>query len=127
MNAQASNPDPAGGTTSPDLRTARLLASRIVSAGQGSVDRVVFYGSRARGTASLTSDWDFIVVLRDGTEDMEAQETLFRSAALGGEGAGDALRVDVWPIEQSEWESARSLHGHPIRTAEQEGVVLYGP
>ena len=123
MNAHASGNDRVGGT---DLRTARLLASRMIAAGQGSVDRVVFYGSRARGTASPASDWDFVVVLRDGTGDLESHETLLRSAAVGSEGSGDAVSVDVWPIEKSEWERARNLRGHPIRTAEQEGVVLYG-
>jgi predicted nucleotidyltransferase len=98
----------------------------MVAAGEGSVERIVFYGSRARGTGSPASDWDFVVVMRNGARDMEAQEALLRSAAVGGEGAGDALRVDVWLIEQSEWESARKLHGHPIRTAEREGVVLHG-
>lgn len=118
--------------TSPDLRTARLLALRMVAAGQGSVERIVFYGSRARGTGSPASDWDFIIVLRDGAGDVEAREALFRSAAVGREGsgertaAGDALRVDAWVLEKAEWESARKLHGHPVRTAEQEGVALYG-
>ena len=115
---------------SPDLRTARLLALRMVAAGQGRVERVVFYGSRARGTCSPASDWDFIVVLQDGGGDIEAHEALLRSAAVGASGermpAGDAHRVDVWALEKSEWESARKLHGHPIRTAEQEGVVLHG-
>jgi predicted nucleotidyltransferase len=117
---------------SPDLRTARLLASRMAAAGQGNVERIVFYGSRARGTSSPASDWDFIVVLRDGAGDMDACQTLLKSAAVGAEGsgehrpAGDPLRVDVWPVEKAEWESARGLHGHPIRTAEREGVVLYG-
>ena len=119
-------------TVSPDLRTARLLASRMVTAGQGNVERVVFYGSRARGTGSPASDWDFIVVLRDGAGDVEACQALLRSAAVGAEGsgehepAGDPLRVDVWPVEKAEWASFRKLHGHPIRTAEREGVVLYG-
>jgi predicted nucleotidyltransferase len=117
---------------SPDLRTARLLALRMVAAGQGNVERVVFYGSRARGTGSPASDWDFVVVLRDGTGDIQAQEALLRDAGVGRERpgtstpAGEAFRVDVWALEQAEWEIARNLHGHPIRTAEQEGVVLYG-
>lgn len=117
---------------SPNLRTARLLASRMVAAGHGIVERIVFYGSQARGTGSSASDWDFIVVLRDGAGDMEAHQALLRSAAEAGAGstkrgaAGDSLRVDVWPVEKSEWESACTLHGHPIRTAELEGVVLHG-
>ena len=117
---------------SPDLGTARLLASRMAAAGRGIVERIVFYGSRARGTGSPASDWDFIVVLRNGAGDMEAHQALLRSAAAGGAApgehgpAGEGPRVDVWPVEKAEWESARTLHGHPIRTAEREGVVLHG-
>jgi predicted nucleotidyltransferase/DNA-binding XRE family transcriptional regulator len=116
----------------PDLRTSRLLALRMVAAGRGNVERIVFHGSRARGTGSPASDWDFVIVLRDGTGDIEAQEALLRSAASAIEGsdesmpAGEAFRLDVWALERAEWESARKLHGHPVRTAEQEGVVLYG-
>jgi predicted nucleotidyltransferase len=102
----------------------------MLAAGQGKVERIVFDGSRARGTGSPASDWDFIVVLRDGAGDIEAQETRLRSAAVGGTAehtaAEEALRVDVWAVEKAEWESARRLHGHPIRTAEQEGVLLHG-
>ena len=117
---------------SPDLRIAQLLASRMAAAGEGNVERIVFYGSRARGTGSPASDWDFIVVLRDSAGDMETCEALLTSAAVGAvesgdDGAsGDRFRVDIWPVEKSEWEGARKLHGHPIRTAEREGVVLYG-
>jgi predicted nucleotidyltransferase len=115
----------------PDLRIARRLGSRMVAAGHDDVRRVVFYGSRARGTASPVSDWDFVIVLRDGVGDVEALEASLRRAALAGEKAAEQeadvpFRMDVWLVEQAEWESARELHGHPIRTAEREGVVLYG-
>ena len=98
----------------------------MVAAGQGSIERIVFYGSHSRGTGSPASDWDFIVVLRDGVGDVEARAAHLRSAATGREGSGEEFRMDVWALEMAEWESARKLHGHPIRTAEQEGVVLYG-
>jgi len=115
----------------PDLRVARRFASRMVAAGHEDVRRVIFYGSRARGTASPASDWDFVIVLRDGVGDVEALDASLRRAALAGEkvveqAAGVPFRMDVWLVEQAEWETARQLHGHPIRTAEREGTVLYG-
>lgn len=112
-----------------DRRTAALLASRMAAAGEGRVLRVVFYGSRARGAPrSTASDWDFLVVLKDGTADLEAEERRLKEAALGGAssaGAEQGLRLDVWPMEAGEWETARRLHGHAARTADREGVVLY--
>jgi predicted nucleotidyltransferase len=102
--------------------TARRLAARMVAAGEGRVLRVVFYGSRARGAPRTpSSDWDFIVVLRDAASDAVEEGWLERAAA----GADDRHRVDVWPMDPESWETARHLHGHPVRSAEQEGVVLY--
>lgn len=106
-----------------DLRIAELLAARIVAAGEGRVLRVIFYGSRARGAPrSRASDWDFLVVLKDGIGDVEAEERRLKQAALVAE---RDTRLDIWPIEWSEWEAARRLPGHPARTADREGVVLY--
>lgn len=106
-------------------RIAEMLAARIVAAGKGRVRRVIFYGSRARGAPrSPSSDWDFLVVLR-GMESMEAEERRLKQAALAG-AEPTGLRLDIWPLEESEWEAARRLPGHTARTADREGVVLYG-
>jgi transcriptional regulator with XRE-family HTH domain len=105
---------------------AELWASRMVTAGNGEVVRVIFYGSRAREAPSTpSSDWDFIVVLDRPIEDVEAEEQRFRRAALDGPSPVGDVTLDVWPIERAEWETARSLYGHPARTADREGVVLY--
>lgn len=104
-------------------RTAKAIAACIVAAGEGRVMRVVFFGSRARGEPrSPASDWDFVVVLKDAAPNPEAEEAWLKRAAAD---AGGAERVDVWPIDQQEWETGKSLHGHPLRTADKEGVVLY--
>jgi predicted nucleotidyltransferase len=107
-------------------RTAEMLASRMVAAGDGEVVRVVFYGSRARGAPrSSTSDWDFIVVLNCAITDVDAEEERLKRAALEGPTPVENIRIDVWPIEKSEWEVARQLNGHAARAADREGVVLY--
>lgn len=107
-----------------DMRTARRLAERMIAAEGSGILRIVFYGSRVRGTASPPSDWDFIVVLRNGlAADVEATAASLKRAALGTDSEG--IRLDLWPIEQEEWDTARRLHGHPVRTADREGVVLH--
>jgi predicted nucleotidyltransferase len=107
-------------------RIAEMLAARMVAAGEGRVLRVIFYGSRARSAPrSPSSDWDFLVVLRNGMESMEAEERRLKQAALAGADP-TGFRLDIWPLEESEWEVARRLPGHTARTADREGVVLYG-
>ena len=102
--------------------TAQLLASRMVAAGKGRVLRVVFYGSRARGAPrSPSSDWDFIVVLKDSAIDADCEAVWLKQSA----GTDDRYRLDIWPMDLESWNIARHLHGHPVRSADQEGIVLY--
>ncbi|MFL5542715.1 MAG: nucleotidyltransferase domain-containing protein [Longimicrobiaceae bacterium] len=110
----------------PYRATAELWAQRMVLAGRGEVLRIIFHGSRARGDArALGSDWDFVVVLNRPVTDVEADEQRFRRAALDGPSPFGSVVLDVWPIEWSEWETARQLYGHPLRAADREGIVLY--
>jgi hypothetical protein len=62
-------------------------------------------------------------VLNRVIADVEAEERRFERTAL--DGSIENTRVDVWPIEQNEWESTRQLPGHAARTADREGIVLY--
>jgi transcriptional regulator with XRE-family HTH domain len=110
----------------PFRAAAELWSERMVLAGGDEVLRVIFYGSRARGEPrSFTSDWDFVVVLDRPVGDVEAEEQRFKRAALEGPSPFGNVVLDVWPIEQGEWETARQLIGHPARAADREGVVLY--
>lgn len=108
------------------LKTVELWVSRMVTEGHGEVLRVIFYGSRARGAPrSAASDWDFMVVLNRAITDVEAEEKRFKRAALAGETPVGHLVLDIWPIADVEWETARKMHGHAARAAEREGIVLY--
>lgn len=105
---------------------ARLLVARMVAAGGEQVVRVIFCGSRAKDTARTpASDWDFMVVLDREIADAEADERMFKRAALGGPHAFGKIQLDVWPISLAEWETARQLVGHSARAADREGEVLY--
>jgi len=110
----------------PFRAAAELWTARMVAEGRGDVLRVIFYGSRSRAAPrSSTSDWDFVVVLNHVVTDVEAEERRFRRAALEGPSPVGNVVLDVWPIEQGEWETVRQLYGHPARAADREGVVLY--
>lgn len=108
---------------SSDLALARQFARRITEAAP--VLRIVFYGSRARGNpASAKSDYDFVVVLHETPPDVESIERQLNDAAAGGLG-GQRPTLDIWVCGIDEWNRTRALPGHPLRTADTEGVVLY--
>ena len=54
----------------------RLTAAEAVGSIPG-IEAVVLYGSRARGTARATSDWDVAILSRAGPEDEQAARKLF--------------------------------------------------
>ncbi|HEX8360623.1 MAG TPA: nucleotidyltransferase domain-containing protein [Longimicrobium sp.] len=114
------------GTSRPgDLALARRFADRMANGGPGEVLRVVFYGSRARGNpASTNSDFDFVVVLEELPADLESIERQLRDAATAGLDR-PVPTLDIWVCGLDEWNRARALPGHPLRTAHMEGVVLY--
>mmetsp|Transcript_6964 Transcript_6964/g.13759 ORF Transcript_6964/g.13759 Transcript_6964/m.13759 type:complete len:262 (-) Transcript_6964:154-939(-) len=60
----------------------------------------VVYGSRLWGMATSKSDWDFLVVLREGV-------SLPGAASFGGKGIGE---VDVQVLSEEQWQSKISAH-----------------
>jgi predicted nucleotidyltransferase len=94
------------------------LLSRIIEAMRPV--QIWLFGSRARGSARPTSDWDLLVVLSDdATEEeldlMHAWQTV------------RDLRIpaDVIPVRQSEFDEARDHAGTLVRTVVGEGRQVY--
>jgi predicted nucleotidyltransferase len=94
------------------------LLARIIEAMRP--EQIWLFGSRARGGARPTSDWDLLVVVSDdATEDelvtMRAWEIV------------RDLRIpaDVIPVRRSEFEEARDHVGTLVRTVVGEGTQIY--
>ena len=82
-------------------------------------DRIVLFGSRARGEGSPDSDYDVLIV---AASDLPRWR---RAAAMYGLLAGMGVPKEiVWwtPEEVAEWQGVRS---HFINTALREGKLLY--
>lgn len=73
---------------------------RAVDAALGDrVERVVLFGSRARGDAAPDSDWDLAIYLRAGTDSAAARRALSALTAAGTPGA-DIQTVLLTPDER---------------------------
>jgi len=94
------------------------LLARIIEAMRP--EQIWLFGSRARGHARPTSDWDLLVVVPDDATDceldlMHAWQTV------------RDLRIpaDVISVRRSEFEEAREHAGTLVRTVVGEGVQIY--
>lgn len=82
-------------------------------------ERIVLFGSHARGTAGPHSDVDLLVV-------MEPQGSKRRRAVeIHGLLAGMGLPKDVIVVTPEEFNAYRDAPGTVIRTAWQEGKILH--
>jgi uncharacterized protein len=82
-------------------------------------ERIVLYGSHARGTAGPHSDVDLLVVMEpNGSKRRRAVE-------IHGLLAGMGVPKDVIVVTPEEFDAYRDAPGTVIRTAWQEGKILH--
>ncbi len=93
------------------------MVRRIVS--QFNPDKIILFGSHARGKAGPDSDVDLLVVMPPHGSKRE------RAVEIYGLLAGMGVPKDVIVVTPEEFEAYRDAPGTVIRTARQEGKVLY--
>jgi predicted nucleotidyltransferase len=82
-------------------------------------ERIILFGSHARGTAAPNSDVDLLVVMQpQGSKRRRAVE-------IHGLLAGMGIPKDVIVVTPEEFEAYRDAPGTVIRTAWQEGKILH--
>lgn len=88
------------------------------AAGRASrAERVLVFGSRARGDASATSDLDLALIVPDMANRREALRAAIRATAARN------MPLDLVVLAHSTWTHGRSLLARQIR---HEGVSVYG-
>jgi len=103
----------AGDSSILDEMIARLVAAL-------GPERIYLFGSRARGDASVDSDWDLLVVVGASALPRYARERIaFR--ALCGVGAAK----DVVVLTRDEFDRQRLAVSTVPRKAEEEGRLVY--
>jgi uncharacterized protein len=93
------------------------MVRRIVA--QFNPDKIILFGSHARGKPGPDSDVDLLVVMPPHGSKRE------RAVEIYGLLAGMGVPKDVIVVTPEEFEAYRDAPGTVIRTARQEGKVLY--
>jgi predicted nucleotidyltransferase len=93
------------------------LVRRIVEAAQP--ERIILFGSEARGQASLHSDIDVLVVVRDGSHRRKTAQQIYRNLL------GFHLPVDVVVATPTDLERYRDSPALVYRDALRDGKELY--
>jgi uncharacterized protein len=83
--------------------------------------RVIMFGSRARGEATRDSDIDLLVVVDNDTPDekLSAQAGCYAQGAYRG-------AADVLPIRAEDFERSRNIVNTLAAEADADGIVVYG-
>ncbi|WHZ28626.1 MAG: hypothetical protein OJF51_003424 [Nitrospira sp.] len=82
-------------------------------------ERIILFGSHARGTAGPHSDVDLLVVMQpQGSKRRQAVEIYGLLAGMG-------VPKDVIVVTPEEFEAYREAPGTVIKTAWQEGKILH--
>jgi predicted nucleotidyltransferase len=101
----------------PGARLSRAFVRRILKVVRP--QKIILFGSRARGDSNPHSDYDILVVAPSRLPRWERTPKIYKALA----GLGVPKDVVWWtPKEIKEW---RSVESHFITTAIQEGKILY--
>lgn len=82
-------------------------------------ERVILFGSQARGDARPTSDVDVLVLVSDATQISDIAGRMYEAMA------GIGIPVDIVVMPLSEFERFKPFVGSIARPASREGRVLY--
>jgi predicted nucleotidyltransferase len=85
----------------------------------GRIERIVLFGSRARGEAGEDSDWDMAVFL-DRAPTWEDRKALSGAGFRTMERTGELIQS--LPLGPEEWRAGHEL----VRHLRREGIAVYG-
>ena len=87
-----------------------------------SPERIVLFGSHARGSATENSDIDILVVMKNLENERKITRLLYK--ALLKEDI--ATPIDFIAIDYDKYNSLKTRTGYVYKTIEAEGKILYG-
>lgn len=110
-----------------DVSVARDLAERIADVGMGRVRKVTLLGSRAKGIATASSDFDMMVQveLPRHEKPWTAKETIEERSRIKEALGSLPVKLDLWVRTTDQYYEGRRVIGGFEYFAEVEGVVVY--
>jgi len=106
--------------TDHDINITNELKHRLLSADRDQkIHKVILYGSRARGTAHVDSDYDILVVEKDPVAKQDEMQRLRR------EMRPLPYALDIWVMGKHEFEETKTTIGGLAYPANKYGQVLY--
>lgn len=82
---------------------------------------IVLFGSRARGDAAISSDYDFLIITENPISITEKQRI---KASLRKQLAKNKIPADIIISSRNELKTRKEITGHIIRQIIKEGVRL---
>jgi predicted nucleotidyltransferase len=105
--------------TNKDRKIAEQLKKCLLASDGARIQRVLLYGSRAKGTATKESDFDLLVVEKDPVAKREEMERLRQVVS------DQPHAVDIWVMGEEEFEETKDVIGGLAYPAHKYGLVLY--
>ena len=85
-------------------------------------DKIILFGSQARGEARPDSDYDILVVLLSNENELQVGKKIYRNMVNLNEPVG----VDIIVKSPEGLERSKNLFVSVVKEALQEGIVVYG-
>lgn len=104
-------------STIPNKKLLEEVTRRIVSTVKP--QRVLLFGSAARGRMNKNSDFDMLVVMRGPVHRRQTAQKIYRNLH------GTGIAVDIVVATEKDLEKYGQRAGTILKTALQEGRVLY--
>ena len=85
-------------------------------------DKIILFGSMARGENKKDSDYDLLVIKNEMENERKLTNTVYRAFYENK----IPVPVDLIAVDTKRWEKNKSNRNMVYNTASTEGIVLYG-
>lgn len=84
-------------------------------------ERIILFGSRARGDNDPSSDYDILIVTRKAGNEREITRSVYKEMYQ----QNIMLDIELIAISQNKWKSSKDQLGLIYKQIEAEGIELY--